>query len=97
MRASDMNTPASICGVDGGRYRRQIASFMGEVSMYAKCPKCEKNMTNIKAVAQDIYVAGSPKFKGVWYCCNWCSTAISACVDQIALKADIINAFKNPR
>lgn len=65
--------------------------------MLAKCPKCEQFMPHISAVAKDVHVNGRAAFKGVFFCCPLCSTAISAEVDAVAIKADIINKIKNPR
>lgn len=62
--------------------------------MFAKCPKCEKVMTSIKAVPKDIYVGGSPQYKGVIYCCPLCSTALSASMDPLAVRASLVASIK---
>lgn len=56
----------------------------------SKCPKCENiiSTVNIGTVVMQI---GRQKWKGVVYSCPFCFSAISAEMDPVALKYDIVN------
>lgn len=61
--------------------------------MPAKCPKCERNLTHFDVETMDIYASYKPAYKGVVYVCPHadCRTILSAVMDQLAVKADIVN------
>lgn len=58
---------------------------------FAKCPKCEKGMLSLRAESIDLKHMSGGSYQGVVYSCPSCSSAISAEVDFLALKSDIIN------
>jgi hypothetical protein len=62
--------------------------------MFAKCPKCEKPMTYVSGYSPDIKMTGGGSWRGLVIACPHCQTALSAAVDPIAIKADIIAKIK---
>lgn len=62
-----------------------------------KCPKCEKVIQHLKYEGID----AKPPFgtgaiwKAVTLQCPHCSTILSAAIDPIAIKTEILNAIKN--
>ncbi|MEY9719779.1 hypothetical protein ABIA22_002269 [Sinorhizobium fredii] len=60
-----------------------------------KCPKCEKIVPHLRLEGLDANVAfGAGGWKAITLCCPFCSTILSAAIDPIAVKADIVNAIK---
>lgn len=59
--------------------------------MVAKCPKCESNINHMNAANHDIWAGGRPRWKGVFFTCPKCQTILGAGVDDVAVKADIVN------
>lgn len=62
--------------------------------MSAKCPKCEAPLTYLRGYTPDVKMMAGSSWKGLVMACPSCSTAISAQIDPIAIKADILNALK---
>lgn len=60
----------------------------------AKCPKCEKPVTSINAQEMDVKVSGTVSYKGAVFTCPICQTILSAGIDPIALKNNIIASIK---
>lgn len=60
-----------------------------EETEMVKCPKCDKLLSSITAEAISIK-SGRKSWKGIAYCCPYCSAAISVTIDQIALKSDTV-------
>lgn len=66
--------------------------------MHGKCPKCEKLIISLNAGGVDVKVPLGKTWKGISYNCPYCHTMISAQIDPIAIKADIVaELFKKLR
>lgn len=66
--------------------------------MHSKCPKCEKLLSYVTGGAVDVKVPMGKTWNGVSYSCPYCHTMISAQIDPIAIKTDIVNElFKKLR
>lgn len=61
---------------------------------FSKCPNCETGLLSIRVEAIDLRVPGGDTYKGAVYSCPSCNAAISAGIDPIALKNDIVNSIK---
>lgn len=59
-----------------------------------KCPKCEKTLTHLDGQSIDIHVGGKNAWKGATFACPWCKSVLSAGIDPIAMKNDIVNSLK---
>lgn len=59
--------------------------------MAANCPKCDKgfNRLNVETMTGS-QPGGSREFRVVALCCPWCSAAIGASIDPIAIKTDTV-------
>ncbi len=55
-----------------------------------KCPKCGKLVTWVNTMSADAK-AGARTWRGVLYCCPFCSTVLGVQIDPVALKADIVD------
>jgi hypothetical protein len=62
--------------------------------MSGKCPKCEKSMGSLRIQGCDGNVVGGRSFKVIAICCPFCSTVLSAQIDPIAIKSDIVADIK---
>jgi hypothetical protein len=66
----------------------------------AKCPKCDSSITslNIEPLTFKVGVA-TTTYGGVSYscCCPHCDAVLSAVLDPVAVKADIVQEFLNKR
>ena len=58
-----------------------------------KCPSCGMTMPHIAGEAVDVKV-GQTTYKGVTFRCPRCHTVISAGIDPIAIKSDILDKLK---
>jgi len=54
-----------------------------------KCPKCEKKLSWVKVEAIDAKTDVA-SYKGVSYLCPSCNSVLSASLDPLAVKADIV-------
>ena len=61
--------------------------------MHGKCPKCEKTISYLNGDGIDIKIPFATTWKGISYNCPYCHTMISAQIDPIAIKTDIVNAL----
>jgi phage FluMu protein Com len=55
-----------------------------------KCPKCERVMNNLVVETPEIHANFRPLYKGTALLCPHCKTVLSAAIDPIAIKADIL-------
>lgn len=62
--------------------------------MAGKCPGCGAFITNVRIEGVDAASSGGPTWRGLAYCCPYCSTIISVQIDPIAIKADIVKELK---
>lgn len=58
-----------------------------------KCPKCEKMISSVSIEHVDVKegVIGPASWHGISYLCPYCRSVLSAQIDPIALKADIVS------
>lgn len=63
----------------------------------AKCPNCEKALTNINfkptRIREPFSTAGG--YRGIIYYCPWCSHALSVEMDPVSSKADIVSGVSD--
>lgn len=63
--------------------------------MAGKCPRCDKAVTYLKLEGLDARVAfGSGGWKAITLQCPSCSTILSAAIDPIAIRTDIVKSIK---
>ncbi len=55
-----------------------------------KCPKCDKILTSVKIENVDVKLGMSNAWHGVSYSCPYCRAILSASIDPVALKTDIV-------
>lgn len=56
-----------------------------------KCPKCEKMVTTLRLQTMDIYGPGLNRWAGVACLCPHCGVILSAGIDPVALRSEIIS------
>lgn len=62
--------------------------------MSGVCPKCEKVVTRLKINGVEGQVPFGSTWKCITLCCPLCNTVLSAQIDPVAIKTDIVNALK---
>jgi hypothetical protein len=68
-------------------------------AMASKCPKCEKligSRIKVEAVTASTGIGG-PTYRSIVFSCPWCSTAIGAQIDPLAVSADLKASLKKGR
>ncbi len=58
-----------------------------------KCPKCDKTVTSVRLEDVEVTVGFESRWRGITYCCPWCSAVLSVQIDPVALKTDIIQGI----
>ncbi|WP_313226256.1 hypothetical protein [Stutzerimonas chloritidismutans] len=60
-----------------------------------KCPKCEKILQNAHIEPIELKQGfNQATWNGAAISCPWCKTILSASIDPLAIKADIVNEIK---
>ena len=54
------------------------------------CPKCQKIVGRIEMECVDVYTKGRPEVKGVLILCPNCQTILSAGIDPLAIRTEIV-------
>ena len=62
--------------------------------MNGVCPKCEKPVLRLKINGIDGQVPFGASWKCITLSCPLCNTVLSAQIDPVAIKSDIVNALK---
>jgi uncharacterized protein with PIN domain len=57
--------------------------------MWGRCPKCEKDVTNLDVSALEAHVDFSRKFHAATFLCPHCGTILGAGIDPVALAEDL--------
>lgn len=64
--------------------------------MSSKCPKCEKVLVglNLESCVASVPFGGG-QYNAIMLSCPYCSAVVSAQIDPIALRTDIVNMVVN--
>ena len=60
-----------------------------------KCPHCDKYVANLKVEAVDGHVTARPAWKAIALCCPMCNSMISAQIDPIAVRTEIVRQVED--
>jgi len=62
--------------------------------MAGKCPKCEATVSSLKITGVEGRAPSGQGWKCITLNCPSCGTVLSAQIDPVAIKTDIVNALK---
>jgi len=57
----------------------------------AKCPKCEKMISQVRLSDVAVLGRGPINWHGISYDCPFCQTSLSVSIDPVALKTDVVS------
>ena len=55
-----------------------------------KCPQCGRIITSVTLEDVDVSIGGEPKWRGITYSCQHCHCVMSAGIDPLTLKTEIV-------
>lgn len=61
--------------------------------MISKCPKCESTFTSLVINGLNGQVPGGKAYNCITLCCPHCRTVLSAQIDPVAIRNDILQAI----